>query len=319
MEQSTATLEARIGQLTRELGEARAENVRLVSALQARTGELSESLEQQTATSEVLKVISRSSFDLKSVFAILVRSAAQLCEAERATIWRREGASFHLTASTGSIEPEHEAYLQQLAMEPARGSLVGRTLLERRVVHIHDIQADPEYTLSIARSLGRNRTMLGIPLMRDGVPIGVLALTRSVVRPFTEQQIQLVETFADQAVIAIENTRLLNELRESLQQQTATADVLKVISRSTFELQPVLDTLVEFGCPPLPGGDCLHLPAGRRGLPSGRELRLLPRFRGVRQSAPDFSWAGHPGRPRRAGGGKRSYPRCLSRPRIHVA
>ncbi|MDF2766530.1 MAG: sensor histidine kinase protein, partial [Rhodospirillales bacterium] len=245
MEQSTATLEARVGQLTRELGEARAENVRLVSALQARTGELSESLEQQTATSEVLKVISRSSFDLKSVFAILVKSAAQLCEAERATIWRREGASFHLTASTGSIEPEHEAYLQQLAMEPARGSLVGRTLLDRRVVHIHDIQADPEYTLTIARSLGRNRTMLGIPLMRDGVPIGVLALTRSVVRPFTEQQIQLVETFADQAVIAIENTRLLNELRESLQQQTATADVLKVISRSTFELQPVLDTLVE--------------------------------------------------------------------------
>ena len=245
MEQSTATLEARIGQLTRELGEARAENVRLVSALQARTGELSESLEQQTATSEVLKVISRSSFDLKSVFAILVKSAAQLCEAERATIWRREGASFHLTASTGSIEPEHEAYLQQLAMEPARGSLVGRTLLERRVVHIHDIQADPEYTLTIARSLGRNRTMLGIPLMRDGVPIGVLALTRSVVRPFTEQQIQLVETFADQAVIAIENTRLLNELRESLQQQTATADVLKVISRSTFDLQTVLQTLVE--------------------------------------------------------------------------
>ena len=221
------------------------ENVRLFEQVQARTAEIVEALEQQTATSEVLKVISRSAFDLRVIFETLVKSAAQLCEAERATIWHRDGSSFRLVASTGTLDPQHEAYLQQLAMEPTRGTLVGRTLLEKQVVHIHDIQADREYTLDVAKTLGRNRTMLGIPLMRDGAPIGVIALQRSVVQPFTSQQIHLVETFADQAVIAVENARLVRELQEISEYQTATSDVLNVISRSPNQLQPVLETIVD--------------------------------------------------------------------------
>ena len=202
------------------------------------------SLQQQTATADVLKVISRSTFDLQVVLDTLVESAVQLCEAERGTVFRREGETYKSVAYY-NYSPEFKTFHESHPITPGRGTTVGRTALEGKTVQIVDILADPEYTFGEAQKLGGGRATLAVPLLREGAPIGALALQRTEPRPYTRKQIELVETFADQAVIAIENARLLTELRESLEQQTATSEVLKVISSSQGDLEPVFQAMLE--------------------------------------------------------------------------
>ena len=231
------------------------ENARLFEAEQQRMRELRESLQQQTATADVLKLISRSAFDLPTVLNTLAESASRLCEADHVWLYRRDGEVYRWAASCGYSQQEHEWIKQSqpaLPLAPGRGSCVGRTALEGRPVQIADVLADPEYEFPDVAKLGRFRTMLGVPLLREGVPIGVIVLQRTEVRPFTEKQIELATTFADQAVIAIENVRLFDEvqarsreLSESLEQQTATSKVLEVISRSAFDLHAVFETVAE--------------------------------------------------------------------------
>src|SRR5262249_17042151 len=189
--------------------------------------------------------------DLQPVLDTIVRTATHLCQSESAQFWRLREGQFELAAHTGT-DPLLVDYLMQNPIPTGRGSLAGRAVLERRTVHLPDCIADSEYVNRGHQAIGKYRTMLGVPLLRDGVPLGVIALLRNVVKPFTQKQMELVTTFADQAVIAIENTRLFEaeqaskrELQESLEYETAISDVLGVISRSPSNLQPVLDSIVE--------------------------------------------------------------------------
>jgi signal transduction histidine kinase/putative methionine-R-sulfoxide reductase with GAF domain len=268
------------------------ENTRLLN-------ELRESLQQQTATADVLKVISRSTFDLQTVLDTLVESAARLCDADMAAMTRPNREFFEQIAWYG-FSPEQREYMKAYPIPSGRASPSGRTFLEGRVVHIVDVRADPEIKVFIPDNVSHTRTFLGVPLIREGAPIGVFALQRKNVRPFTDKQIELVTTFADQAVIAIENVRLFDEvqartkeLTESLDQQTATSEVLSVISTSPGELEPVFNKMLEnaarvcdakFGTMFLYEGNAFRTVALHNVPPAFAELRYRER---VVQPPPD--------------------------------
>jgi len=220
------------------------ENVRLFDEVQARTRELSESLQQQTATADVLKVISRSAFDLKSVLQTLVASAGRLCDADYATVTRQKDGVLFFAEAYG-YSSEFIEYVKAMPVERGRGTATGRALLEGRVIHIADVLADPDYTWTEAQRLGGYRTVLAVPMLREGISTGVLTLTRSEVRPFTEKQIELVSTFADQAAIAIENVRLFDEIRDkSRQLQMASEHKSQFVSSMSHELRTPLNAII---------------------------------------------------------------------------
>jgi signal transduction histidine kinase len=221
------------------------ENMRLLNELRQRTAELSESLQQQTATADVLRVISRSTFDLGTVLDALVQSAARLCEADLANIARPEGNGLFKVEATYGVSADLQELLERTSYKAGRGSAIGRVLLERGPIHILDAQMDPEYQLTEHQKLGGFHTVLGVPLLREGTPIGVFVLARHSVRPFTERQIELATTFADQAVIAIENVRLFDEIQHKNRQlQMASEHKSQFVSSISHELRTPLNAII---------------------------------------------------------------------------